>query len=262
MRPASSPLMACPDKLQSATSASFFRSLFPTHFTDCFLPRFSQVSFHIMLEILHDWRVNVTPAKTCSTIKRLEKIPKTLIFIAMEKVATLCGGRSDKDRNGNHIWKGEWQSRSQRANVHSYSDHNEAVPVPAPSLQIALDVCKSYSSGFNQSHIVMYKPGQCRSTKRRIQDTFYDLARNSRDKTSCSFDTLKTKKYFDGISNIALMTHLHCVAKLHHRKDSLPCVHGGLKWLNGEIIEQALDKCFSDGDSVSLLVPPWAIYQR
>ena len=52
------------------------------------------------------------------------------------------------------------------------------------------------------------------------------------------------------------MTHLHCVAKLHHRKDSLPCVHGGLKWLNGEIIEQALDKCFSDGDSVSLLVPP------
>ena len=142
MRPASSPLMACPDKLQSATSASFFRSLFPTHFTDCFLPRFSQVSFHIMLEILHDWRVNVTPAKTCSTIKRLEKIPKTLIFIAMEKVATLCGGRSDKDRNGNHIWKGEWQSRSQRANVHSYSDHNEAVPVPAPSLQIALDVCK------------------------------------------------------------------------------------------------------------------------
>ena len=124
---------------------TFFET-FQTCFPDCFLHRPSQVSFHTMSEIFLHWRVTLMGKKAQNMPHPHKRISRNMpgqtskeegesgnyIFFELEDRIRIAMGIIFGPGGG----RGEWQSGSQRANVHSYSAHNET----CPSSKIAFDV--------------------------------------------------------------------------------------------------------------------------
>ena len=124
---------------------TFFET-FQTCFPDCFLHRPSQVSFHTMSEIFLHWRVTLMGKKAQNMSHPHKRISQNMpgqiskeegesgnyIFFELEDRIRIAMGIIFGLEGGGE----EWQSGSQRANVHSYSAHNET----CPSSKIAFDV--------------------------------------------------------------------------------------------------------------------------
>ena len=135
------------DKLQSAPffwRQRFFET-FQTCFPDCFLHQPSQVSFHTESEIFLYWRVTLMDKKAQNMSHPHKRISQNMpgqiskeegesgnyIFFELEDRIRIAMGIIFGLEGGGE----EWQSGSQRANVHSYSAHNET----CPSSKIAFD---------------------------------------------------------------------------------------------------------------------------